>query len=144
MHAADLRHAAAKPVRVLRPYETAMRELWYFIRYFAIYIHFVRGVLIALTGIVILCAILLMLAEGWGFGDSLYAAGITALTIGYGDITPKTIAGRVISVVIGLFGILYTGLMVAVASRALVSAVEDETKARARHRRQQHHRETPP
>lgn len=121
-----------------------MRELWFFVRYFVVYLHFVRGVLIALIGMVVLCAVLLMLAEGWGFGASLYTAGITALTIGYGDITPKTVAGRVISVVIGLFGILYTGLMVAVASRALASAVTDETKAQARQRHQARQREKTP
>lgn len=117
-----------------------MREFFYFMRQLLYMLHFVRGVLIALVATVFLCAMMLMLAEGLPFGESLYATAITALTIGYGDITPKTAAGRVISVAIGFFGVLFTGLMVAVATRALASAVEHERDAFAHKQR----RETAP
>ena len=52
-------------------------------------------------------------------GDALYFAFITGLSIGYGDIAPKTDLGRVVSVAIGLIGVLFVGLTVAVATRAL-------------------------
>lgn len=47
------------------------------------------------------------------FGDALYFTFITGLTIGYGDIVMKTPAGRVISILIGFIGIVFTGLIVA-------------------------------
>ena len=57
--------------------------------------------------------------EGIKLGDALYFAFITGLSIGYGDIAPKTDLGRVVSVAIGLIGVLFVGLTVAVATRAL-------------------------
>jgi voltage-gated potassium channel len=57
--------------------------------------------------------------EKMPFADALYFTLVTGLTIGYGDIAPLTIAGRVISILTGLLGILITGLIVAVAVYAL-------------------------
>ena len=58
------------------------------------------------------------------FGDALYFALVTGLTIGYGDVIVKTTLGRWIALMIGLVGILFTGLMVAV----LVHAVQESMK----------------
>jgi voltage-gated potassium channel len=114
-----------------------MRELWDFVRHFAYLLHFVRGVVIALVALVFALAGALMLAEGLTFGESLYTAAITALTVGYGDITPKTVTGRFVSVAIGFVGVVFTGLIVAVATRALARAAEDEQVIRTtrQHRR---------
>jgi voltage-gated potassium channel len=43
----------------------------------------------------LLAALLFSLAEGSSYLDSLWWCVVTALTIGYGDISPETIAGRV-------------------------------------------------
>lgn len=107
-----------------------MSELWHFIRHFLYLVHFVRGVFVALITAVIACAVLFMLAEGLPFGESMYASAITALTVGYGDVTPKTIAGRIISIVIAALGVLFSGLVVAVATRALADAVRDGGRLR--------------
>jgi uncharacterized membrane protein len=58
------------------------------------------------------------------FTDTLYFAFVTGLTIGYGDIVVKTPVGRLVAILIGLVGILFTGLMVAV----LVYAVRESFK----------------
>ena len=58
-------------------------------------------------------------SEGIKLGDGIYFAFITGLSIGYGDIVPKTELGRVVSVAIGLIGMLFVGLTVAVATHAL-------------------------
>ena len=55
--------------------------------------------------------------------ESLYFSFITALSIGYGDIAPQTTVGRIISVFIGLVGMIFIGLTVAVATRALADTV---------------------
>ena len=57
--------------------------------------------------------------EKMPFADALYFTLVTGLTIGYGDIAPVTIGGRVIAILTGLLGILITGLVVAVAVYAL-------------------------
>ena len=57
--------------------------------------------------------------EGLKLSDAIYFAFITGLSIGYGDITPKTDLGRFVSVAIGLIGMLFVGMTVAVATRAL-------------------------
>jgi voltage-gated potassium channel len=44
-------------------------------------------------------------------GETLYFCAITALTIGYGDIVPTTTLGRIIAVLLGLLGVLMTGLI---------------------------------
>jgi general secretion pathway protein M len=53
------------------------------------------------------------LVEKMPFGNSLYFAFVTGLTIGYGDIVVKTSFGRLVALLIGFDGILFTGLMVA-------------------------------
>jgi len=62
------------------------------------------------------------LLEGWKLADSLYFAFVTGLTIGYGDLVPKLLASRVLAIVIGISGIVLTGLIAAIAVRALLVA----------------------
>jgi hypothetical protein len=57
--------------------------------------------------------------EGIPLGRAIYFACITGLTIGYGDITPKTGCGMIASIAIGLIGMIFTGITIAVATRAL-------------------------
>ncbi|MCK5392608.1 MAG: two pore domain potassium channel family protein, partial [Deltaproteobacteria bacterium] len=78
--------------------------------------------------LVILDAIVIALVEGISIGNSMYFSFITAFTIGYGDITPITIIGRVLAILMGLLGIIFTGLVVAVATRALVRTIEEEKR----------------
>lgn len=102
-----------------------------FLRFFVQYIWLIRHVIFSLLVLVIIGAIVLAIVEGISIGDSLYLSFITAFTIGYGDIAPVTIIGRVLSVFIGLIGILFTGLTVAVSTRALVSTLEEEKKLKS-------------
>ena len=65
--------------------------------------------------------------EGWSVSDSIYFAFVSGLTIGYGDLAPKTFVARVLAIMIGICGVLLTGLVAAVAVKALsaVRARED-------------------
>jgi voltage-gated potassium channel len=45
------------------------------------------------------------------FVDALYFTLITSLTIGYGDIVPTTAAGRVLSILAGVVGVIFIGLI---------------------------------
>lgn len=53
--------------------------------------------------------------EKWTPFNSLYWAFITATTVGYGDIRPSRPISRVLSIFIALVGLVFTGIMVAVA-----------------------------
>ncbi len=52
----------------------------------------------------------------------------SGLTIGYGDIVMKTPGGRLIALLIGLVGILFTGLMVAVLVYAVRESMAESQK----------------
>jgi voltage-gated potassium channel len=75
-----------------------------------------------LSAILLLQLALGMLAgfiERWSIGDTVYFTFITGLTIGYGDLVPRHWAARLLAVVIGLSWTLITGLIVAIAVRAM-------------------------
>ena len=74
--------------------------------------------------IVILLGVLFSVVERTGLFYSLYFTFITAMTVGYGDITPNTDIGKVLSVCMGISGIVTTGIIVAVALQALRMAFE--------------------
>ncbi len=55
-------------------------------------------------------------------GETVYFCAITALTIGYGDVVPSSTFGRVDAVLLGLIGLVFTGLIVAAAVRGVQEA----------------------
>ena len=80
------------------------------------------------TGLILLIvagAGLIAYTEQLPFGEAVYFAFVTGLTIGYGDIVATTAFGRVISILLGVIGILFTGLVVAAAVYATQRAVQD-------------------
>jgi voltage-gated potassium channel len=63
--------------------------------------------------------------EGTSFGNGLYWAATTMMTVAYGDITPKTTEGKIIAVIVMLVGIGTATLVIgAVAQRFLAPTVE--------------------
>ena len=85
----------------------------------------VKVVILALIALVVSGAVVLAYLEEFAFADTLYFAFVTGLTIGYGDIVMLTPAGRFMSLLIGLVGILFTGLMVAVLVYAVRESLEE-------------------
>jgi len=51
--------------------------------------------------------------------DAIYFAFITALTVGFGDVVPRSRGARVVTVIIALLGLVLVGIAVAVAVHAL-------------------------
>jgi len=92
-----------------------------FARHFFRAIWHVKAVILMLVALMVAGAGAVTLVEKMPLKDTLYFAFVTGLTIGYGDIVVKTPFGRLVAILIGLVGILFTGLMVAV----LVLAVRD-------------------
>ena len=84
-----------------------------------------KSVILVQIGLIVLGAFVISLTEARPFGEALYFAFITGLTVGYGDIVATSAVGQVISVLLGLVGLLFTGLIVAMAVRALQQAWTD-------------------
>lgn len=53
--------------------------------------------------------------EGWLPFEAFYWSFITATTVGYGDIRPTKRSSKVLSIIIGFAGLLFSGILVAVA-----------------------------
>ena len=60
--------------------------------------------------------------ESWKRFDALYWSLITATTVGYGDIRPSYRTSKVLSVLIALTGLVFTGIIVAIAVRSATYA----------------------
>lgn len=76
-------------------------------------------VLSTLLALILVLGIVVGLCEGWSILDSIYFSFVTGLTIGYGDLAPKTVTGRSLAILIGVSGIMLTGVIAAVAVKAI-------------------------
>ena len=56
--------------------------------------------------------------EGWSIWDSLYHAFINATTVGYGDFRPSRKPSRMLAVILAFVGIVFAGIVVAIALHA--------------------------
>ena len=81
-------------------------------------------ILSALLGLIIALGVVVGLIESWSVQESIYFAFVSGLTIGYGDLAPKSLLARVLAIAIGICGILLTALVAAVAVKALTTASE--------------------
>jgi hypothetical protein len=82
-------------------------------------------VLSALLIAIVTLGVVIGLIEGWSLEDSIYFAFVSGLTIGYGDLAPKTLVTRVLAIVIGICGVLVTALVAAIAVKALNTGKEE-------------------
>jgi voltage-gated potassium channel len=57
-------------------------------------------------------------------GQTFYFCAVTALTIGYGDVIPTTTLGRIVAVLLGLLGVLITGVITGSAVYAIQLAAQ--------------------
>ena len=85
-------------------------------------------ILSGLLGLIIALGLVVGLREGWSIQESIYFAFVSGLTIGYGDLVPKTLLTRALAMGIGVCGVLLTALLAAVAVKALSAATEDRER----------------
>ena len=78
-------------------------------------------ILSALVALIVGLGLVAGLIEGWSVQDSIYFAFVSGLTIGYGDLAPKTLPARIVAVIIGICGVMLAALVAAVAVKAFES-----------------------
>ncbi|MCH9608904.1 MAG: hypothetical protein S4CHLAM45_05780 [Chlamydiales bacterium] len=101
-----------------------MRDFKYFVIGFAKAFWIVRGVMLTLLLILLICSVIIYPFEAMSYFETLYMCLITALTIGYGDLTPQSMIGKIFSIGIGFIGLVFVGLVVAIATAALRETTE--------------------
>ncbi len=89
--------------------------------------HFVAGlrvvwpIVFGLVTVIVGLGCAIALIERWTLFEGVYFALVSGLTIGYGDLAPKTVVARVLAVTIGFAGILLTATIAAVGVQALTA-----------------------
>ena len=72
-----------------------------------------RGLIYAVVFIITAGTLFYRIVEGWRWVDSLYFTMVTLTTIGYGDLTPQTDAGKLFTVFYILVGLGILGSFIA-------------------------------
>jgi len=79
-----------------------------------------RGILITAGLLLVAGTVLFMFIEGFSAVDSFYFCFITLSTIGYGDLSPSTDLGKIVTVIYGIAGLgIIAALVSAIASQRL-------------------------
>jgi len=89
-----------------------------FLRLFLRGLYFTAPLLLILLLIIVLIGQIVGRHEAWSKFDALYWAFITAITVGYGDFHPRKRLSKGLAVLTALVGIIFTGIVVAIALHA--------------------------
>ena len=81
-------------------------------------------IIAALVGMMVAMGCIVAVIEDWSIFEGIYFAFVSGLTIGYGDLAPKFVLGRAIAIAIGFTGIVFTGLVAAIAVQALQATLK--------------------
>ena len=92
---------------------------------FAIGLFYAVPLLATLALIIVLLGHVLGRLEGWSNFDALYHAFIAATTLGYGDFHPRGKRSKLLAIAITFVGIIFTGIMVAIALHSATHAFEE-------------------
>ena len=100
-----------------RPTSRQIRRVFFFefVQQLGVVWPILSGILLIMAG----CGLVVGRIESWGIGESLYFTFVTGFTIGYGDLTPTHVMGRLLAVPIALAGVVLIGLVAAISVQAL-------------------------
>jgi hypothetical protein len=96
-----------------------------FLRIFFLDLGYAAPLLISLLMLIAVIGYIIGWIEGWSPGDALYHAFINATTVGYGDFRPTHGRTKVLAILLALTGLVFTGMVVAIALHAAHVTFED-------------------
>ena len=82
------------------------------------------GAFAAFVLVIVVAGVLVSRFDKIPLGDAIYFAFITAFTVGFGDVTPKSHGARVVTIVLSFMGLILVGIVVAVAVHSLDLALQ--------------------
>lgn len=87
----------------------------------------VKGLLAFTTGMILWASVFYHYVEGWSWLDSIYFSVVTISTVGFGDFSPETAAGKVFTMVYIIVGL---GVFVTAATTVAdtILSQEDDKK----------------
>ena len=89
-----------------------------FLRLFLRGLYFTAPLLLILMLILVLIGQIVGRHEAWSKFNALYWSFITAFTVGYGDFHPCKRLSKGLAILIALVGVIFTGIVVAIALHA--------------------------
>jgi voltage-gated potassium channel len=92
----------------------------------------IRIVLMSVLAAILLGTVVFHLVEGWSILDSLYVTAQTVTTVGFGDLTPRTVFGRISAT---LFMVVGVGIVLYALTSTMQSIVHSELFAQYGHSR---------
>ncbi len=93
-----------------------------FLRIFLVDLVFAGPILVSLLLLIGFIGYIIGRIEGWSLSDSLYHAFINATTVGYGDFRPVKGRAKFMAIVLAFIGLVFTGMVVAIALHAATYA----------------------
>lgn len=96
-----------------------------FIKLFFWIIYLASPLLMLFCALIVLLGMVACYLEKWSKFDALYWSFITAATVGYGDFRPLKRVSKVLSIIIALLGIMFTGIIVAITLYTLSIALQN-------------------
>lgn len=94
---------------------------------------FLLGIWLVWPLLVFFCLLIILLGqwvgkiEKWTAFDAFYWSFITACTVGFGDIHPEKKLAKMLAIIITFTGIMFTGILVAIAVTATTETFQQHT-----------------
>ena len=99
---------------------------------------------ISLIALIIISAKIYQNIEGWTFLDSIYFTIITFTTIGYGDLTPQTSNGKILTIILSFIGIAIVFYIISlIGSRVFKKKIDKEVSQIKKATREQERAKNP-
>ena len=89
-----------------------------FLQVFVNDLRYAGPLLVSLVLLIGIIGYLIGTIEGWSVSDALYHAFINATTVGYGDFRPTKRPSKILAILLAFVGLVFTGMVVAVALHA--------------------------